>query len=56
MMGGENLRGISVRPKGRAGECVKTTSSNGGPLGSRATIALILEGRASARIHPSCPD
>ena len=56
-MGGENVTGISVNPYGRAGAIGSTTAfMKGGPIGSIAMIALTLEGLASAKIQPNCPD
>ena len=55
-MGGENVRGISVNPYGRAGvRGGKMAFMKGGPIGSIAMIAFTLEGFASAKIQPYCP-
>jgi len=41
-MGGEYTRGVSVRPKGRAAVIGgKTALMKGGPIGSKAMMALI---------------
>lgn len=34
----------------------KTVSIKGGPVGSNATIAFTLDGFASPRAQPNCPD
>lgn len=55
--GGENVIGVSVTPKGRAGPVgAKMTFTKGGPDGSMAIRVLTRFGRASAIAHPKGPD